>query len=181
MTFPSFMNTANMRGCLFSTNDHRSDLTGCWHLLLDWRRNYARVPITRPSEGTFVAGRRRGGVPANCCPVATQRRRRATRGAADVRTGPGLQRCRRETPKGHLEESRIFGCVRNIGFSLGKLVERLVLDDVCSATIQSAGILEKNPPQLAKPPLAALGGSMGRNDRMRRCTCRIRGAFRDAV
>jgi hypothetical protein len=26
--------------------DHRSDLTGWWLLLLDWRRNYARVPIT---------------------------------------------------------------------------------------------------------------------------------------
>jgi hypothetical protein len=34
--------------------------------------------------------------------------------------------------KGQLEKSRIFGCVRNIGFSLGKLVERVVLDDVCS-------------------------------------------------
>src|SRR5262245_52225243 len=47
--------------------DHRSDLTGCRHLLLDWRRDYARVPITRTPEGAYVAGRCRGGVPANCC------------------------------------------------------------------------------------------------------------------
>ena len=96
--------------------------------------NEGSVPTTRTAEGMFFAARCRSGAPALGYPVArVQRPRSLGRRDASVRTGsPRLQQPRRQPPQSNLQKSRILRRIRNIGFSLGTLVQGLGLDDLCS-------------------------------------------------
>ena len=94
--------------------------------------NAGSVPITRTAEGMFFAARCRSGAPALGYPVARVQGRCFGRRDASVRTGSRLQQPRRQTLQRHLQKSRILRRIRNIGFSLGTLVQGLGLDDLRS-------------------------------------------------